>query len=454
MDENLDADGNVMERAKEGLKIAKIKDRRHKTDLKREKTLLESAQSEDRPTPDANAEESLIDSTTSTSTSKKAKLERRKEKKDLKKAKKAVKEFAPPKQEAGRKTGEKNHPLELVINDVAKLETAEPKDVPLLLSAETAQYQRSPPSHSSLSPPESPIFDASNRPSASSSTSSYFPPSPTTKPIKQSIIPSNSEELRARLEKKLSELRARRKADGPDGSTARNRQELVEERRRKEEQRQARKKELRLKAREEERQRREVALTASLQNPPLSWATGSNASPLVRSPLQMGAENNFSFGRLVFEDGQQVDSSLTKLLDCRKRKGPSDPHSALQAAESKRQRLAGLDESKRTDIEEKDRWLNARKRVYGEKVRDDTSLLRKTLKRKEKLKKRSEHEWNGRIEGVEKGKEIRQKKREDNLRKRREERGNKGKKPSGKKATKKSSRPGFEGSFRAKHSTK
>jgi hypothetical protein len=111
-----------------------------------------------------------------------------------------------------------------------------------------------------------------------------------------------------------------------------------------------------------------------------------------------------------------------------------------------------LDEEKRADIEEKDMWLNAKKRAHGERVRDDTSLLKKALKRKETAKKRSEREWKDRLDTVKKGKDMKQQKREDNLRKRRDSKGQSG---GGKKAGaggggKGKPRPGFEGSFKAK----
>jgi hypothetical protein len=126
----------------------------------------------------------------------------------------------------------------------------------------------------------------------------------------------------------------------------------------------------------------------------------------------------------------------------------------MKAAENKRARLNCLDEEKRREIEEKDQWLNARKRAHGEKIKDDVVLLKKTLKRKEKVKKKSEKEWKERIEGVEKGKAMRQKKREENLRKRREGKGSKGKKKVGKSRKKVQRRPGFEGSFAAKTAEK
>ncbi|PKX94615.1 putative 60S ribosome biogenesis protein Rrp14 [Aspergillus novofumigatus IBT 16806] len=217
------------------------------------------------------------------------------------------------------------------------------------------------------------------------------------------------EELKQRLQKRLDELRAARQADGFDGKPARNRQELIEARRQRAEQRKAHKKLLRQKAKEEEQRAKDEAMAKRF------------------SP--------------------QADPSLMNVREQPKRHGPQDPATALKAAEAKKARLAEMGEEKRADIEQKDMWLNAKKRAHGEKVRDDTSLLKKALKRKESAKKKSEREWKERLETVKKGKDARQQKREENLRKRREEKGNKGKKPA---AGKKKARPGFEGSFKAK----
>ncbi|KAI9860152.1 MAG: surfeit locus protein [Trichoglossum hirsutum] len=298
---------------------------------------------------------------------------------------------------------------------------------------------RSNPSVTPTPAPESPNFDAPALQSGSSSISSIVPLISLGKVKRPSADPV---ELKNRLAARIEALRAARKADGPDGAPARNRQELMDARRRKEEQRRAHKKELKLKAKEDEKKEEGVAAasrTASLTLP--------NAEQVS---IKEAPENNFSFGRVAFCDGQQLDSGLTSLLNPRKRKGHQDPLTAMKAAENKRARLNGLDEEKRQEIEEKDLWLNARKRAHGEKTKDDTVLLKKTLKRKEKVKKKSESEWKERVEGVEKGKAMRQKKREDNLRRRREEKGNKGKKKVGKSGKKVQRRPGFEGSFAAK----
>ena len=291
----------------------------------------------------------------------------------------------------------------------------------------------------SPSPVPSPTFDTAG-PSANTSTSSVIPPATAPKHIK---LPTDPELLRARLAARIEALRAARKADGLDGAPARNRQELMEARRKKEEQRRAHKKELRLKAKIEEDVRREAALASARDSP-----ASSMLSPLIRSPDQ-----NFSFGRVTFGDGQQLSENLTTVLAAPKRKGPQDAASALQVSEKKRLRIAGLDDEKRADIEEKDLWLNAKKRAHGEKIRDDSSLLKKTLKRKEKAKNKSAKEWGERKEGIAKSQAMKQKKREENLKKRRDEKGSKGKgkgKSGGASKGKKpkvKSRPGFEGSF-------
>lgn len=300
--------------------------------------------------------------------------------------------------------------------------------------------------------PTSPIvasnaFDSSNQPSGSSSVSSIVPPTDlpggdnaaAKKNEAAKEAKPSREELQLRVQKRLEELRAARHADGLNGKPAKNRQELMEARRQKEEQRRAHKKEMRQKAKEEEEKRADEAISKrfSSKNPgSLLSSPGSPADSIT------SISNNFSFGRVVFADGQQADPGLTGVRDAPKKRGPQDVQGALNAAEAKAARLSGYDEAKRADIEEKDMWLNAKKKAHGERVKDDVSLLKKALNRKEGTKKRSEKQWQERMDGVAKGKEMRQAKREENLRKRREEKGNKGKKSK--------ARPGFEGSFKSK----
>ncbi|KAF2862286.1 SURF6-domain-containing protein [Piedraia hortae CBS 480.64] len=287
------------------------------------------------------------------------------------------------------------------------------------------------------SPSLSPAFDVATNASSASSNTTVAPADAEPQVVKPTVqhegvlspklqLPDmDPDELKERLRIKIEELRAKRKADGPDGKPARSRQELLEQRRKKEQQRKAAKKEQIHLAKEKEQQLKEQ----QLRNSP------SSIDVFKSKPKA----NNFAFSRLAFADGTMADANLTTLQEQKKKKGPQDPRTALEAAQKKTQRLAGYDEAKRADIAEKDSWLNAKKRAHGERVRDDTSLLKKALKRKEKQKMKSERQWQEREQAVIKSKEAKQKKREANLQQRKD----------GKKKGKKGGRPGFEGRFKA-----
>ncbi len=293
--------------------------------------------------------------------------------------------------------------------------------------------------------PDSPIFDtaknASVEPaSTTTSISSAVPPSEKPKYLK---IPADTTALRARLEAKLAALRASRKADDADGTPIRTRQDLIESRRQKQAQRKAHKQELRKRAKEEEDRKREEALNSARNSPGLS--------PLFDQDDDRSA-NNFAFGRLAFSDGTQLSHDLSYEKSAAagaKKRGASDPKTALLKLEAQKKRIAGMDEDKRKEVLEKETWLAARKRAEGEKVHDNESLLKKALKRKEKSKKKSEREWKERAESVQTSIHERQRKREENLRKRRDEKASHkgGKKKNKGVVTKKKNRPGFEGGF-------
>lgn len=300
---------------------------------------------------------------------------------------------------------------------------------------------------SQSSTPASPTFDSTTEnPSAepastTTSIASDAAATTTERPASSSKklkVPSDTTELRARLAAKISALRAARKADGPDGTPIRTRQELIESRRQKQIKSKAHKKEMWQKQKAEEDKKREEALASARNSPMLSF--GSPGSP--------EQENNFSFGRVAFTDGTQMSQDLTYVKDkSGKKKGNSDPKGALAKLEAQKKRLANLDADKRKEVLEKETWLAARKRAEGEKVRNDESLLKKAVKRKERTKKKSEKEWNDRLDGVKYAQKQRAQKREANIRQRKEQKqaGKGGKKGKGKSPTKKKARPGFEG---------
>ena len=403
----------------------------------------------------------------------KAKAEKRKEKRDMKKEKiQRKKEKLEAKKARKQETAPESTEAEAVVDgedSAGEDDTVEDAEIERMdtsgLAEDDAEDAASDSSVPTTPGVDSPAFDVSADQSTASSSSSIVPPAtaPTQK-TKQttSKAPSSdesqakskkekafnlpkidSEELQSRLKARIQELRERRKANGPEGQPARSRQELLEARRQKSDARKQHKKELRRRAKEEEERINNERLRGS-------------GSPLIQDPFTPSPSqetNNFSFGRVAFEDGAQVDPSMSGYFSIQKR-NPKDPRTALQGAQNKAERLAGMEQEKRAEIEQKDLWLNAKKRAHGERVRDDQSLLKKALKRKEKGKAKSEKEWNERIEGVRKGKEMKQKRREENLAKRKDEKGSskKGKAKGGAKGGAKGKpkgRPGFEGRFKS-----
>ena len=426
---------------------------------------------------------------------KKEKRERKRERKAAKRAKAEAQKAKKQESDVNDLEAEKQRPEAVENDSTSDAEHVEPSEMEAMDFSgladgdesygndEDMEDAASTTSSAPTTPLDSPAFDLATNHSAASSSSSIVPPSVVSKPSKsrpkhaesapaptaatsaqekttdpkQADLSSGASsprhnkpkishtEAQERLRARIEELRAKRKADGPDGQPARSRTELLEERRRSDEKRKQAKKEQRAREKEEEARRREEMLRGS--GSPLGSVLGSMDMFSPRSPQP----TNYSFSRLAFQDGTATTSNLDNLRDAGKKKGPSDPATALQAAEAKQSRISGYDASKRADIAEKDSWLNARKKAQGERIRDDTSLLKKALKRKEKQKSKSEGQWKEREENVVKGREIKQKKREANLAKRREEKGGKGKKKGkgGAGKGKKLKRPGFEGRFRA-----
>ncbi|KAL2890810.1 hypothetical protein HOO65_010168 [Ceratocystis lukuohia] len=309
---------------------------------------------------------------------------------------------------------------------------------------------------SMLQSPASESKDTSNIPAPSTEESSTMTsgsssndveesqPQPTTEKPRLIKVPKDTAEFRERFAAKMAALRAARfKENNMEGKPVRTRHELIESRRAKQIARKAHKKEQRQAAKRAEEVKREEALASN--------------SPQILSPPGMELElndtaANLSFGRVAFGDGSQLSHDLSYSLSRDSKKGPSDPKTALLKLQNAKKRLAAMTPEKRAEIEDKEAWLTARRRAEGEKIRDDELSLKKAVKRKERVKKRSEREWDDRLKGVEKAKADKQKKRETNLRKRIDDKLQRklekatGKKHSKSGGAKKKSRPGFEGS--------
>ncbi|KAI9721400.1 MAG: hypothetical protein M1828_005150 [Chrysothrix sp. TS-e1954] len=235
--------------------------------------------------------------------------------------------------------------------------------------------------------------------------------------------------LQEKLAARLAAMRAARKADGPNGRPAKNRSELLEHRRQKHTAKMAAQKEKRTKEETDrtaadEARRLYGGRDGSLMS--LSEAIDTDRTKLAaRAAAAASVPINLSFGRVAFDDGTTV-SSLNGKNASHQSRGPRDPNAALAVSQARANRLSGMDASKKTAAEEADRWAGAAKRVAGEKVKDDLSLLKRSVKQKEAKKTKGRKEWAARAATVQKGRAEKQKRRQRNL--------------AGRK-----NRPGFEG---------
>ena len=109
-------------------------------------------------------------------------------------------------------------------------------------------------------------------------------------------------------------------------------------------------------------------------------------------------------------------------------------------------KLKSADPVKAEQKEKEVLWKKALLRAEGAKVKDDTKLLKKAIRRKDTKKKKTKEDWKERTVLVHKGSMKKQKKRDDNLHERASNKlfrkMNNGKK---KQTVKPKKRPGFEG---------
>ncbi|KAJ3746637.1 surfeit locus protein 6-domain-containing protein [Lentinula detonsa] len=243
--------------------------------------------------------------------------------------------------------------------------------------------------------------------------------------------------LRAKLHAKMASLRR----GGGGGREAGDRDELLEERRqqraamrerrRKETKEKIRKEESKNAAKDKEKRDRDAQVkltkTQLLVNDP---TTAVMASRGPNSKL-----TNVAFSS-VSQSGASSSYKHNKL------KTSSNPTQALTQLASRKEKLAGLPEEKRKNVEEREKFEKAEARLEGVKVRDDEGRLKKAVKRKEKEKVKSKKAWDERKEQLTSSMAAKQKKRTDNIAMRNERRNDKRKgiKPKTGKA-----RPGFEG---------
>ncbi|KAF9124579.1 hypothetical protein BGW39_008093 [Mortierella sp. 14UC] len=260
--------------------------------------------------------------------------------------------------------------------------------------------------------------------------------------------PKSITELRAKLEERLSKLRGRRGVTAEANAAAKptSRQAILEARLKRKKDKKA-----------SQKLAKEKRASGGSEGLIVKESSDSTSTGGRHSASSINDKGEVRFSKFEF-DGLQ-----------KKKRGPTDAQGQLKMVEAHNEKLAALqaaDPEKANAMKEKDTWRKALQLAQGEKVKDDVKLLKKTIKREETFKKKSSKEWGERKSTVAKGKDQKQKKREENLKARIDAAKNRGKKEKtgdkaknkggaskgGKKGGKPKARAGFEGNAGKKSS--
>src|SRR2546423_919376 len=221
-------------------------------------------------------------------------------------------------------------------------------------------------------------------------TASAHSPQPNNHPT-----PTNVTDPRARLAERIAQARIARKAVGTSVNGAPQTREAILKAR------------TARKARVEEKIRQKKEAQKALEKN----GNGVGVKEEESSDDEI-VESGLTFGRVTVGD-TEVDAGKGEVKVGKKKKGASDPKGMLNHLLAKNERLDKMDPEKKKKAVENDRWHHALLAARGEKVRDDMGLLKKTIARKEREKKKSKQEWGERLARVDKAREDRQKKREE-----------------------------------------
>eukprot|EP01116_Phalansterium_solitarium_P025403 TRINITY_DN9706_c0_g1_i1.p1 TRINITY_DN9706_c0_g1~~TRINITY_DN9706_c0_g1_i1.p1 ORF type:complete len:442 (-),score=143.35 TRINITY_DN9706_c0_g1_i1:171-1496(-) len=241
---------------------------------------------------------------------------------------------------------------------------------------------------------------------------------------------SSTEQLRSRLQQRIEELRAKRKA--PEKSENGQQQPRKKQKKQAEEEKEKARK-------ERQKQNKKGKQSAKKEK--------ADGAPPVPEEAEAAAatveEGDFSFSKFDFSTGQAVPSYL---VDHAKKKKKASTEELLKRAQQHKlliDQIKGTEEGEQ--LMKRDAFKSMFAKAQGEKVKDNPALLKKTLKREQKQKKKSSAAWAERKSLEKKSQKERQEKRQKNIDEKRQK--NKDRR-MGKKSPAKPKgprRPGFEG---------
>lgn len=206
-------------------------------------------------------------------------------------------------------------------------------------------------------------------------------------------------ELQQRLHRKIEEVSMKRSL----GDTSTQTQGRKRRRRRKEAEGGPTKKQQRLEEKQKQRGRVKKEQEAKQKRKVTKTEGGV--------PEAGGDNTQFSFNQFQF-----TQSSNTR----GKRKNYQALIAKAEAKQSQLEELTRQDQEMGDVAQEKEKWTKVVRMARGEKLKDDPTLLRKTMKRLEKKKQTHKRKWGERMKAESLRKDVRQKRRQQNIHERTE----------------------------------
>ncbi|KAJ1975239.1 hypothetical protein H4R35_003233 [Dimargaris xerosporica] len=253
--------------------------------------------------------------------------------------------------------------------------------------------------------------------------------------------------LKARLQARITQLRMTRHSEAHDTKRKRSEESIKEKR-------QKRKRESR---EQQAKAKTSITVPAGATMSVLNANGHTDVHPAAKSTLPpkskavsavTAVEEAVDYGKLEFMASDDDTTAIASAHDSKPKRSKKSAVQALREAEAKKQALEALaneDQNAYKAAKEKDAWNRAMELAEGNKVRDNIKLLKKTVKRTQAKKRKSENEWKEREKQVASDIAKRQKQRNENLKARANAKKDR---KSGKKVTKPKQRPGFEGTAR------
>ncbi|KAI3643057.1 hypothetical protein MP228_012612 [Amoeboaphelidium protococcarum] len=205
------------------------------------------------------------------------------------------------------------------------------------------------------------------------------------------------EELRARLNSRIEELRSQRKADG----------DSKRKRRQKDKKEQSSKKQ-----KSSGNMQKGAHATAVETTAATAGGSAEQTSPFVT----VSSSSEVAFNKIEIGDGTVVKSVDRIAKVTKKQKiNPKQALEKVQAQETKIKQLEAVDAQKASELKEQQKWSTVLKKADGQKVQTDANLLKKSAKKLEKQKQKSKKDWDKRLKTVKKGIDMKAKKRQENL---------------------------------------